>query len=235
MKKLSLFLILPLLIFVTSCTMVIKSISKKVANDFDDHTDLNVSGLMLTGKDGKTESFGTLFNGKTVYMYVWKLGPLTPPADADSAYVRLKKRFNKYNDVVFINLYNGDKTEDWNTLQSVQNKNVKSYRLTADAVNQEFKDLMGPTTSPQIVGSDGKILSFKGPKPTDKLVVDYVLYQARSGQDGTISSKQLIKGINSKLHFKDKRLTTWYTDFYGKKPEGKLSATISSSGSQVGL
>jgi hypothetical protein len=235
MKKLSLFLILPLLIFGSSCTMVIKSISKKVAANYDDQTDVNISGLMLTAKDGKTATYGSLFNGKTVYMYVWKLGPLTPPADADSAYVRLKKRFDRYDDVVFINLYSGDKTEDWNTIQSVQNRKVKSYRLTADAINQEFKDLMGPTTSPQIIGSDGKILSFKGPKPTDKLVVDYVLYQARSGQDGTVSSKQLIKGINSKLHFKDKRLTTWYTDFYGKKPTGKLSATLSSNGSQVGL
>lgn len=234
MRKLLLLLICPLLML-SSCTMVIKGISKKVANNYDDQKDLNLSQLTLLDKNGKSASFGSLFNGKTVYMYVWKLGTLNPPADKDSAYVNLKRRFAKYKDVAFINVYTGDQTEEWKNILAVQNKDVQSYQLSAEQVNQDFKELMGPSTSPQIVGTDGQVLSFKGPKPTDKLVVDYVLYQARAGQDGTKSAKQLIKGINSNLRFKDKRLTTWYTDFYGKKPEGKLSATISSSSSQVGL
>lgn len=235
MKKLLFLLLLPLLLFNSSCTMVIKKVSNSIAKNYDDQKDLNLSDLMLTGKDGKTQSFGTLFQGKTVYLYVWKNGLLLPPADADSAYVNLKKRFVKYDDVVFINLYNGDNAEDWNKLLALPNKGVRSYQLSAAAVNQEFKDLMGPSTAPQIIGKDGRVLSFKGPNPTDKLVVDYVLYEARKGQDGTKSAKYLIKNINSNLRFKKQELRDWYEKHFGKKPEGKLSARISSPNGQVGL
>lgn len=235
MRKLLYLLLLPLSMLNSSCTMMVKSLSKSVAKNFDEQIDRNISGLILKDKDGKSQTFGSLFAGKTVYLYVWKSNILLPPGDKDSAYVSLKRRFYKYEDVVFINLYNGDTAEDWQQVLASKNKGVKSYQLSADAVNQDFKDLMGPSTSPQIIGKDGFILSFKSPKPTDKLLVDYALYKARSGQNGTVSANQLIKGINSDLHFKDKKLTEWYELHFGKKPEGKLAVSISGTSSNVSL
>jgi len=236
MKKLLYLFLLPVCLFHGSCTMVVKSLAKSVAKNYDDHKDMNLSGLVLRDKDGATQTFGDLFAGKTVYMYVWKLTPILPPADKDSMYVALKRRFIKYDDVVFINLYNGNVGGDWQQVLEQKNKGVRSYQLADNEVNKEFRDLMGPSTSPQIIGKDGTVLSFQGPKPADKLTVDYVLYQARSGVNGTKSAKKLISGINSNVRFKDPKLVTWYELHYGKKPPvGKLSGSISGSHSNVGL
>jgi len=234
MKKLLYVLLLCFCLFNSSCTMVVKSLSKSIAKNYDDQTERNISGLVLTDEAGKSQTFASLFAGKTVYLYGWKSGLLLPPGDKDSAYVSLKRRFIKYDDVVFINLYNGEKPEDWKKVLELKNKGVKSYQLAADAENQDYRDLMGISTSPQIIGKNGTILSFQGPMPTDKIFVDYTLYQARNGQDGTASSTQMIKGINSKLHFKNRKLADWYQLHYGKKP-GKLAVSISNSGSRVSL
>jgi hypothetical protein len=235
MKRLLYLLILPLYLCNTSCTMVVKGLAKSVAKNYDDHTDMNLSGLVLKDKQGVTQTFGKLFAGKTVYMYVWKLNPLLPPADKDSLYVALKRRFVKYDDVVFINLYNGSVKDDWQMVLDQPNKGVRSYQLADDNANAAFRELMGPSTSPQIIGKDGRMLSYLGPKPSDKLIVDYVLYEARSGVDGTKSAKELVKGINSDLHFKDPKLTEWYELHFGKPPVGKLSGSISGNKSNIGL
>jgi len=236
MRKLLYLFLLPLCLSHTSCTMVVKSLAKSVAKNYDNHKDMNLSNLVLKDKDGTTQTFGKLFAGKTVYMYVWKLNQLLPPADKDSMFVALKKRFIKYNDVVFINLYNGNVAGDWQQVLDQKNKGVRSYQLADNDVNEEFRDLMGPSTSPQIIGKDGTLLSFQGPKPTDKLVVDYVLYQARTGVNGTKSAKKLISGINSNVRFKDPKLIEWYEMHFGKMPPaGKLSGSISGNNSNVGL
>ena len=236
MKKLLYLFLLPLCLFHGSCTMVVKTLAKSVAKSYDDQKNMNLSSLVLKDKDGASKTFGNLFAGKTVYMYVWKLNPLFPPADKDSMYVALKKRFVKYDDVVFINLYNGNVAGDWQQALDQKNKGVRSYQLADDDANKEFRDLMGPSTSPQIIGKDGAWLSLKGPKPSDKLTVDYVLYQARTGVNGTKSAKKLISGINSNVHFKDPKLVAWYEQHFGKQPPaGKLSASISGEHSNVGL
>lgn len=233
MKKLLYLLLLTSSMLNYSCTMMVKGLSKSIAKHYDEHTDMNVSNLVLADKDGKEQTFSSLFAGKTVYMYVWKHNELLPLSDSDSSYTALKRRFLKYNDVVFINLYDGNVPEDWQKALALKNKGVRSYQLSASPANDDFKNLMGPSTSPQIIGKDGAILSFQGPKPKDKILVDYVLYQAREGQNGTKSAKQMIKGINSDLHFKDQKLTDWYEKHYGKKPEGKLAVGISSANSNV--
>jgi len=215
--------------------MMVKSLSKSLANNYDDQIERNVSSLVLKDKNGKEETMASLFSGKTVYMYVWKHSPLFPPGDTDSAYTALKRRFVKYDDVVFINVYNDNNEADWKELLKKKNKGVMSYQLSENAANDSFRELMGASTSPQIIGKDGTILSFLGPRPTDKLLVDYALDQARTGQNGTKSAKKLIKGINSKVHFKDPKLTEWYEKHYGKKPEGKLSVSISGTKGNVGL
>ncbi len=235
MRKLLYVLLLPLCMLNSSCTMMVKGLSKSIAKKYDDQKDRNISDLVLSGKEGKSQTFASLFAGKTVYLYVWKLDSSLPPGDADSAYFSLKQRFMKYEDVVFVNLYSGDQSEDWKKIINLKNKGVRSYQLTDDAVNKDFKDLMGSSVSPQIISKEGVILSFRGPKPTDKLLVDYALYQARTGQTGTKSAKQLIKGINSDLHFKEPKLTDWYERHYGKKQAGKLAVSISSSENQVSL
>lgn len=234
MKKLLYLLILPLYLSNSSCTMVVKSLSKSISKNYDDQKERNISGLVLTDEAGKSQTFASLFAGKAVYLYGWKSGILLPPGDKDSAYVSLKRRFVKYDDVVFVNLYNGDKAEDLKKVLELKNRGVKSYQLSADAANQDYRDLMGISTSPQIIGKDGTLLSFQGPMPSDKIFVDYALYQARNGQDGTKSSNQLIKGINSKLHFKNRKLADWYELHYGKKP-GKLAVSISNSGNRVSM
>jgi hypothetical protein len=233
MKRRLLYVLLFPLLLHSSCTMMVKGLAKSVAGNYDNQTAVNVADLNLKDENGNSAPFRQLFPEKTVYMYVWEHKELLPPGDENPAYVALKNRFAKYDDVVFINLYTGNTENDWQQIIKLKNNGVKAYRLSPDAVNNAFRALVNASTSPQIIGKDGRILGYKGPKPTDKLVIDYALFQARQGQNATASTKTLIKGINSERHFKDRHLEDWYENHFGKKAEGKLSVTISSADSNL--
>gem|GEM_PF-1175286 len=233
MKRRILYVLLFPLILHSSCTMMVKGLAKSVANSYDNQTAFYVSDLELQDKNGGKTSFRQLFPGKTVYMYVWEHSQLLPPGDADKDYAELKNRFAKYDDVIFINLYTGNTESDWQQVLQLKNTGVTAYRLSDKEVNEAFRALLKSSTSPQIIGKDGSILGFKGPKPTDKLLIDYALYQAREDRNATASAKTLIKGINSERHFKDKNLADWYEKHFGKKAEGKLSVTISNGDNNI--
>lgn len=227
MKQFHYLLLLPLLLFNSSCTMIIKGIGKSVARHYDDHKDLNLSKLSLLDGAGHAETLEASFSGKTVYMYVWSRD--LPPDDRNTDYKALKQRFQKYNDVVFINVYTGTDENKWKKVQDLKNEQVKAYRLTAAPENDDFRNLADTVTRPQIIGKDGTLLGFRGPTPADHLVVDYALFQARSGTDATKSTKTLIRGINSKVKFKNQDLLLWYEDHFGKKPDEKLNISISNN------
>jgi len=233
MKRLLYILLIPVLLSESSCTMIIKGMGKSIAKAYDDQKDLNINNLEVADQNGKAARFGDLYAGKTVYMYVWRHTTLLPADDTNADYKALKSRFEKYNDVVFINLYTGETEDDWKQATTLKNNAVKAYHLSAKSINADFRELMSSSTSPQIIGKNGFILGFKGPRPADKLVVDYALFQARSGENATEATKTLIKGINSEQHFKNDQLTTWYESHYGKKPEGKLNVSISNSGNSI--
>lgn len=224
------FLLLPLMLS-ASCTMMVKTIAKSAAKGYDDHVDLQINQLKVVDTLGKTASFEQLYAGKTVYLYVWKSPILLPPDDKDSLYKGLKDRFAKYDDVVFINIYTGNKEEDWKLIHGLQQKDVKAFRLAEDPDNTAFRDLYSISTSPQIVSKDGHVLGFKGPLPSDKLVVDYALYQARNGMDATASTKILIKGVNKEERLSTEELKSWYSAHFGKDPNEKINASISNKGS----
>ncbi len=227
MKKL--FYLLPFLVlFQSSCTMMVKGLAKTVAKHYDDHKDVNLSDLELINQNGQTEKFGTSFTGKTVYLYAWE--QQLPRTDQDADYAGLKKRFAKYNDVVFINIYTGSSEKDWQKIQNVKNERVAVYRLSSAPQNAGFKKLVDSSTVVNIIGKDGALLGFKGPTPSDKLLVDYALDQARTGIDATTSTKTMIKGINSNRRFKNPVLYTWYENHFGIKPADKLSVSISNNG-----
>ncbi|MNR05271.1 hypothetical protein D3C85_1212890 [compost metagenome] len=83
--------------------------------------------------------------------------------------------------------------------------------------------------APFIIGKDGAILAYKGPKPDDKIIVDYVICQAMKGEDGTKSAKRFIRGVNGNSQFKSDKLIEWYTGHYGKAPANKLPMSLSST------
>lgn len=229
MKKSLIPLLLLSILFCNSCTTIIKTMAKSAANNYNDHLDFQNNGLILEDQSGKTASFAELFPGKAVYMYIWKSPILLPPDDREPKYAGLKSRFEKYDDVVFINVYTGNKEEDWKLIDSLKQSRVKSYRLTAAPANNAFRELYEVSTSPQIIGKNGHTLGFKGPKPSDELVVDYALFGARTGKNATESINVLIKNVDKDQRFKSEELKTWYRDHFGKDPEQKISATISSN------
>ncbi|HWW43165.1 hypothetical protein [Pedobacter sp.] len=227
MKQFYYLLLLPILLFNSSCTMIIKGLGKSVANHYDDHKDLNLSKLSLLDGAGHQETLGKSFYGKTVYLYVWNQD--VPPDDQNSDYKALKQRFQKYNDVVFINVYTGTDENKWKKVQDLKNEKVKAYRLVTTSENNTFRNLTDSVARPQIIGKDGTLLGFRGPTPADHLIVDYALYQARDGIDATQATKTLIRGINSKVKFKNQDLLLWYEDHFGKKPDEKLNISISNN------
>lgn len=216
MKKIIYLFILPLCLMASSCTMMVKGIAKLVVKDYNDYTNTNVSNIQLADAKGNSQSFGNLFKDKTVYLYVWDNKGLSETQE--KSYQLLKQRFAKYPDVVFANLYLGSDTES------------NAYQLANGANTGELRKILNiGEAAPFIIGKDGSILAYKAPKPSDNIVVDYVLYQARTGENGTKSAKRLIRGVNGKEEFKSDQLVDWYTSHFGKAPEGKLSFSLSST------
>ncbi|WP_316750981.1 hypothetical protein [Pedobacter gandavensis] len=227
MKKLLYLLLFTICISQSSCTMFIKGVSKSIVKKYDDHTDMNVSSFQVMDNKGKVHSFSDLYAGKTVYLYTWENTNGGPPHDKN--YDDLKARFAQYPDVVFADLYIGADEKAW--LEFVKKHPVSnSLLLVKDAASNRFLTaLEGSTEVPCIISKDGEILSFKGPKPQDKIVVDYILFQARNGVDGTTSGKKLIKGVNSKEKFKTEELNDWYKKHYKVNEIKDLSFGISST------
>lgn len=227
MKKLFYLLLFTTCIAQTSCTMMIKGIAKKMVKKYDDHTDMNVSAFQLMDKNGKVQSYSEIMAGKTVYLYTWADTSSRPPHDKN--YADLKARFSSYPDVVFADLFIGSDEKSWLDFEK-KNPGRAAYYLVKNDVSSPFlMALDGSTVVPFIIGKDGKILAFKGPKPQDKIVVDYILYEARSGVDGATSGKKLIKGVNSAQKFKTEELNDWYKKHFKVNEVDKLSFGISST------
>lgn len=227
MKKLLYLLLFTTCISQSSCTMVIKGLSKSIVKKYDDHTDMNVSSFQVMDNKGKLHPYSDLYAGKTVYLYTWANLNAGPPHDKN--YDDLKARFAPYPDVVFADLYIGKDEKGW--LEFVKKQPVSnSLFLVKNAASSGFLTaLEGSTVVPCIVGKDGAILSFKGPKPQDKILVDYILFQARNDVDGTTSGKKLIKGVNSKRKFKTEELNDWYKKHFKVNEIKDLSFGISST------
>lgn len=227
MKKLLYLLLFTTCISHSSCTMMIKGMAKTIVKKYDDHTDMNVSSFQLMDHKEQVHSFADLYAGKTVYLYTWADTKSGPPHDKN--YDDLKARFASYPDVVFADLYIGSDQNTWFDFVK-KHSSTGSYFLVKDATSKPFLNaLEGSTLVPFIIGKDGKILSFKGPKPQDKILVDYILFQARNGVDGTTSGKQLIKGVNTKQKFKTEELNDWYKKHFKVNEIDNLSFGISST------
>lgn len=218
MKKFSYLFILPLCLVASSCTMMVKGLAKMVVKDYNDYTSTNIGNIQLVDEKGNKQLFSNLFAGKTVYLYVWENKNNRPPAAKEKPYSELQERFAKYPDVVFANLYIGTDTAS------------NTYKLDHNAASEEFRKILKLSNpAPFIIGKDGAILAYKGPKPVDKILVDYVLFEARNGENGTKSAKRLIKGVNGNQSFKSAKLSDWYTSHFNKVPDEKLSFSVSST------
>lgn len=227
MKKLLYLLLFITCIAHTSCTMMVKGLAKGIVKKYDDHTDMNVSTFQLMDKKGKVHSFADLYSGKTVYLSSWADTLTGPPHDQN--YKDLKTRFAPYQDVVFADVYIGSNEKEWLAFVEKHPSNNSYLLLKNTASSSFFSALEGSTAVPFIIGKDGEMLSFKGPKPQDKIVVDYILFQARNGMDGTTSGKKLIRGVNSAQKFKTQELNDWYMKHFKTDSVGKLSFGISST------
>lgn len=215
MKKIT-YLILGLCVLTSSCTMMVKGIAKLMVKNYNDYTSTHISDVKIVDPEGRNQSFGNLYNGKTVYLYVW--GNKKRSVQQEKSYQQLKERFAKYPDVVFSELYVGSDTSS------------NTSRLGDDTPSAEFrKILMIGDPAAFIIGKDGAILAYKGPRPDDKIILDYVLYQAMTGEDGTKSAKRFIRGMNGNSQFKSSKLIEWYTGHFGKAPGDKLNVSLSST------
>lgn len=198
--------------------MMVKGLVKLVVKDYNDYTNTNISNIQLLDKKNNSQLFSNVFAEKTVYLYVWKNENNRPPDAEHKEYNALKERFAKYPDVVFTDLYIGSDTA------------ANSFKLGNDIASEHFRKILkiNDDAVPFIIGKNGSILAYKGPKPNDKILVDYVLFQARNGEDGTKSAKRLIRGVSGEQKLKTTELKDWYTKHFNKSPED-LSFSVSST------
>lgn len=228
MKKLFYASLILLSLSQSSCTMMVKGLVKAVVKGYNDHTDMNVSSFKLMDQQGKKHTFASLYEGKTVYFYVWTSPSNRPPGEKDKDYTALKKRFEKYPDVVFADFFIGTDQAAW-TADDQKTSGQNNYFLVHDEASKKFLSALKESTMvPFIVGKDGTMLAFKGPKPYDHTLVDYVLYEARNGIDGTASAKALVRGVNSNEKFKTQLLKDWYQGQFNKNPD-KVNFSVSST------
>lgn len=195
-----------------------KGLAQRAVKDYSDYKDVNVSGLQLV-KDSKQTTFRNLYSGKVVYLTIWKDNIEKPPYNNNPKYSELINRFKQYPDVVFTSVYAGNGHDT--TLAALQ---------LAGKPQPDYDPLFfntNPAGTSFIIGRDGSLLSFKGPRPTDDLLVDYVLYEARNGVPAKKSAKKLIRGLHPNSGFKKKEMREWYTQHFHKEP-GKLSFSVSS-------
>lgn len=219
MKKLFYASLILLSLSQTSCTMMVKGLVKAVVKGYDNYADMNVSSFQLADQQGKKHTFASLYAGKTVYFYIWSTLSNRPPGEKNKDYVALKKRFAKYPDVVFADFFIGTDQAAW-TADEQKNAGQNSYFLVQDAASENFLSVLKESTMvPFIIGKDGQMLVFKGPKPNDDTLVDYVLYEARNGIDGTTSARKLVRGVNSNEKFKTQVLKDWYQEHFNRSPE----------------
>jgi len=216
MKKSIYLFILALCVFTSSCTMMVKGFAKLLVKNYNDYTSTHISDIQIADPNGKSQSFANLYGGKTVYLYVEEKKKLS--AQQEKSFKLLKERFAKYPDVVFAKLSVGSDTAS------------NTNKLVDDASSAEFRKIMKINDPAAfIIGKDGAILAYKGPRPDDNILVDYVLSQAMKGEDGTKSAKRFIRGINGNSQFKSDKLIEWYTAHFGKAPGNKLSMSLSST------
>lgn len=212
----------------SSCTMIIKGLAKTVVKKYNNHTEINVSNFQLADQEGKQHTFASLYEGKTVYFYVWKSLSERPPGEKNKDYSELKNRFAKYPDVIFADFFIGTDQEAW-AADYKKSPEKNSYFFVQDETSKKFLTALSKSTMvPFIVGKDGKLLAFKGPKPSDHTLVDYVLYEARSGVDGTTAGKTLIRNVNKEEKFKTQTLKDWYSNHFNRNPD-KVNFSISTT------
>lgn len=216
-KTLVLFLLFAILLS-NSCIVAIKGLAQLAVKGYGDYKDVNVSDLQIV-KDSKQTTFGNLYFGKVVYLTIWKDNIKKPPYNNNAKYSELVNRFKQYPDVVFANIYAGN-TRD-TTLATLQ----LAGKLQPDYNPLFFNTSPGGTSF--IIGKDGSLLSFKGPRPSDDLLVDYVLYEARNGVPAKKSAKKLIRELHRNSVFKKKEMREWYTHHFHKEP-GSLSFSVTS-------
>jgi hypothetical protein len=216
MKKSIYLFIFALCLLASSCTMMVKGFAKLLVKDYNDYTSTNISDIQIVDPNGKSQTFGNLYPQKTVYLYVWGNKKLSD--QQEKSYQLLKERFAKYPDVAFATLYAGSDTT------------LNTNKLIDNASSAEFRKILKLSDpAPFIIGKDGAILAYKGPKPDDKIIVDYVICQAMKGEDGTKSAKRFIRGVNGNSQFKSDKLIEWYTSHFEKAPSNKLSISLSST------
>lgn len=207
MKETSLILLIAFLC-PSSCTIAVKSLARLAVKDYGDYSDVSVSDIQVIN-DSKQTPFGQLFPGKVVYLTVWRGKINETPYHNNPKYSALVQRFSKYPDVAFANLLICDCNDTTSSGLRLAGKTpaVFSPMNTSSAEGTSF-----------IIGKDGTVLGFRGPKPTDDLLVDYVLFESRKGVPAEKSAKRLIRGINSNSRFKKRELREWYAHHFNKEP-----------------
>jgi hypothetical protein len=223
MKKLIL-LLFPLLLMQQSCVIVIKGLARSVTDNYDDQANKNLSAIQLESVSGNSGSFAERFAGKTVYAMVYNSPLQEPPSTGMADYAALKERFQPYDDVVFIQVYTGSSSQYWTGFSGKKAGSSEFYRLKSFSV-LHWSDL-GDSPQALIIGKDGQVLGYKGPKPNDKILVDYVLCEARNGVNASTSAKALIRDVNRYEHFKSEEMRRWYSGHFKKSPKD-MSFSIS--------
>nr|WP_199083578.1 hypothetical protein [Pedobacter sp. ASV19] len=77
-----------------------------------------------------------------------------------------------------------------------------------------------------IVNKNGMISCNNAPKPTDRILVDYLIHQASLGQLGYPSTLYIINEVGDK-RYDDPDFSNWYSSHFHEPFNGKLSFTIS--------
>ena len=199
---------------------VSKKIAKNIAKEYKvTGPDSSLSRLNLADRNGKRKTFEQLFSGKI--LYVGLIQDLKQLDQYNSSLLDLKKRFQDNPKVMFINLYVG-KTQAISFPDSL----IQGFRLIKDEQSKFLFSRNTKMVDYLIVNKNGMISCNNAPKPTDRILVDYLIHQASLGHLGYPSTIDIINEVGDKK-YNNANFSNWYNKHFHEPFNGKLSFTIS--------
>ena len=184
-----------LILFFSSCRLVVGTIgyTKMTAERYNNKK--IPLAFELPDENGNLVKLSD-FKDKVIYIDFWTTW--CSPCLAEIPYSdSLQQRFNKYDDIVFINIAADTAITKWKSL--IKERNIKGINLidTSLEIENTFEIDGNPTYL--LIGKDQQLLGHDIAYPSEKGLVDFQIYKAR---DGMKSKKVLSKMFRSKGLFK---------------------------------
>lgn len=208
------------IVIVSACSAVNMGLYTKSWNKYKDR---QVFDFSLPNEQGEIVRLSD-FKGKLIYMDFWSItcGPCYgefPYADS------LHARFHDYKDIVFINIALDKDIQGWK--ETLAKRKIGGINLidTTNTIAKEYNLHGYPTYV--LIGKQQEYLGYDISMPSEKFIIDYILFYASKGVDAKHAAKKFSKSTSTRLSEED---TEWIMRHFHLTPKNELADTTKKPG-----